>query len=113
MAGALVIIPGLLFLGTWVTMLLWNMLMPVIFGLTVITFWQALGLFVLARILFGGPPGGGHGRFPRKPRFKDREAWKDYMREHFADGFWGGSHDGRRPGPERPLSEEPDTELET
>lgn len=101
MAGALVIIPGLLFLGTWVTMSLWNVLMPAIFGLGIITFWQALGLIVLAKILFGGHPGGhGRGYFPRKPRFKDRQAWKDHMRERFADGHWGGDHDGRRPGPE-------------
>jgi len=33
-------------------MLLWNWLMPLIFGLTKITFWQALGVSVLCRILF-------------------------------------------------------------
>lgn len=38
---------------TFVLMFLWNWLMPVIFGLTVITFWQALGLFVLSKIFFG------------------------------------------------------------
>lgn len=37
-----------------VIMLLWNALMPVIFGLVTINFWQAIGLFILARILFGG-----------------------------------------------------------
>ena len=37
-----------------VIMLLWNWLMPAIFGLSVVSFWQALGLFILARILFGG-----------------------------------------------------------
>lgn len=36
-----------------VVMLLWNWLMPAIFGLIAINFWQAIGLFVLARILFG------------------------------------------------------------
>lgn len=35
-------------------MLLWNWLMPSIFGLAMINFWQALGILVLARILFGG-----------------------------------------------------------
>ncbi len=39
---------------TAVIMVLWNLLIPSIFGLGVISFWQALGLFVLARILFGG-----------------------------------------------------------
>src|SRR5579862_5614130 len=38
----------------YVTMQLWNWLMPALFGLHLITFWQALGLIVLTRILFGG-----------------------------------------------------------
>ncbi len=33
-------------------MLLWNWLMPEIFGLSEITFWQAIGLNVLCTILF-------------------------------------------------------------
>ena len=36
-----------------IVMLLWNWLMPNIFGFTAINFWQALGLFALTRILFG------------------------------------------------------------
>jgi hypothetical protein len=35
-------------------MLLWNALVPSIFGLAVINFWQALGLLALTRLLFGG-----------------------------------------------------------
>lgn len=34
------------------TMLLWNWLMPTLFGLKTITFWQAIGLNVLSGILF-------------------------------------------------------------
>ena len=34
-------------------MLLWNWLMPTLFGLVTITFWQALGICVFCRILFG------------------------------------------------------------
>ena len=46
---------------------LWNWLMPALFGLPAISFWQALGLLLLSRILFGGFLGrwrgsGGHGR---------------------------------------------------
>ncbi len=33
---------------------LWNWLMPMLFGLRQITFWQSLGLLVLCRILIGG-----------------------------------------------------------
>ncbi|MBK9190473.1 MAG: hypothetical protein IPM77_02660 [Crocinitomicaceae bacterium] len=38
---------------TATVMYLWNWLMPEIFGLTTITFWQALGILVLSKILFG------------------------------------------------------------
>lgn len=38
----------------WLVMLLWNWLMPQIFGLGKITFWQAFGLTVLGKIFFGG-----------------------------------------------------------
>jgi hypothetical protein len=34
-------------------MLLWNWLMPTIFGLTKITFWQAVGVNILSYMLFG------------------------------------------------------------
>lgn len=97
MLGALIIIPGLLLLGTWVTMLLWNALIPAIFGIGIITFWQAMGIIVLAKILFGGP----HGRpggFPRRPRYKDREDWKQHMREKFAEDNFGGRGPHGRPG---------------
>src|SRR4029453_15670303 len=42
-----------------VVMGLWNWLMPTLFGLRVITFWQALGVLVFSRVLFGrfGGPG--------------------------------------------------------
>ena len=41
-------------IGGGVVMLLWNWLVPPIFGWRVITFWQAVGLLALCRILFGG-----------------------------------------------------------
>jgi len=37
-----------------VVMLLWNALMPQIFALPTLNYWQAAGLMLLARILFGG-----------------------------------------------------------
>jgi hypothetical protein len=47
--GTLAII--LVLLG-YPVMLLWNWLMPQLFGLSEITFWQAIGLNVLCTILF-------------------------------------------------------------
>jgi len=38
----------------FVTMALWNWLMPALFGLARVGFWQALGLLVLSRVLFVG-----------------------------------------------------------
>ena len=47
-----------------VAMLLWNNLLPALFGISTITFWQAIGLLILSKILFGGFRGGhGHHRF--------------------------------------------------
>jgi len=37
-------------------MLLWNWLMPTLFGLPTITFWQAIGLNFLSAILFNKTP---------------------------------------------------------
>jgi hypothetical protein len=42
------------FLFGYVTMLLWNWLLPPIFNLPTITMWQALGLLLLSKILFSG-----------------------------------------------------------
>ncbi|MGE5492222.1 MAG: hypothetical protein ACM31P_13145 [Actinomycetota bacterium] len=50
---------------TWIVMQLWNCLLPDLFaGVSRIGYWQALGVLVLSRILFGGLRGGhlGHWR---------------------------------------------------
>jgi hypothetical protein len=45
-------------LVVWLVMMLWNWLMPAVFsGARVIDYWQALGLIVLSRVLFGGGRG--------------------------------------------------------
>ena len=41
-------------IGGVVVRLLWNWLLPPIFGWPQVTFWQALGMLALCRILFGG-----------------------------------------------------------
>lgn len=52
--GILVIAFLLDLLLAWPFMLLWNWLMPMIFGLTTLTFWQSFGLMLLASFLFKG-----------------------------------------------------------
>lgn len=64
-------------------MLLWNWLMPEIFGLPSISFWQAAGLLVLCKILFGGFGGAhhhGHGCHNHHSN-KLRERWENMTAE--------------------------------
>lgn len=42
------------FVGGEIVLHLWNWLLPSLFGWREITFWQAVGLLALCRILFGG-----------------------------------------------------------
>jgi len=64
---------------TFITMNLWNWLVPVLFLGPVITFWQALGLLLLSKILFGGFHGrrGGPGRHMRAHW---RSRWEEKMK---------------------------------
>ena len=69
------------FLGGTIVELLWNWLMPPLFGWRSITFWQAWGLLALCRILFGGF--GFHGGGQSHGRMTDRMA--DRMADRLAD----------------------------
>lgn len=59
-------------LGGWVVMQLWNGVLPAVFGWREVTFWQALGLLVLCRILFGGGAFSGAGRMHHRRRIEER-----------------------------------------
>lgn len=65
---------------TWIggelVKLLWNWLLPTLFGWPQITFWQAIGLLVLCRILFGGFRLGGHGSRRSRLRRRMEERWE-------------------------------------
>jgi Ca2+/H+ antiporter, TMEM165/GDT1 family len=53
-----------IFIFGWVVMHLWNGILPAVLGVSTITFWQALGILVLSKILFGGfKCGHGHSKF--------------------------------------------------
>ncbi len=64
---------GLIFLFGWVVMLLWNWLMPEIFGLKEITYWQGWGLLILSSILFKGFPSDNHDSGKRGDRRRRKE----------------------------------------
>lgn len=67
---------------------LWNALMPALFGLKAVTFWQGLGLLLLCRILVGGF-GRGHGhRFrPHRGMLRRWDSLSPEERERFRRGF--------------------------
>jgi hypothetical protein len=73
-------------LGGGVVMLLWNWLLPPLFGWREVTFWQALGLLALCRILFGGL--GRHGGHRPGSRWtpEEKERFRQRMRERFGLG---------------------------
>jgi hypothetical protein len=61
------------FLFGLVVKVLWNWLMPAIFGLGMITFWQAFGIVLLAKLLFSGfTHSHRHDDSRMERRFKDR-----------------------------------------
>jgi len=72
---------------TAAVMLLWNWLIPNLFGGKMINYWQALGLLVLVRVLTGlGKSGSQHFRY------KFRHGWhtmpedeKERLRQKFKD----------------------------
>lgn len=65
-------------------MVLWNWLMPCLFALPTITFWQAVGLLLLCKVLFGGFGGGHHGHHGHHGHChsnKLRERWENMTPE--------------------------------
>ncbi len=91
---AMIVLGGILFLlANYLLMHLWNWLMPDLFGVGTVTYWQALGLFILAKLLFGfGGGGKSKGGSSHKKKVKssnkctswrrDFDEWKHY------DQFW-------------------------
>ena len=77
-------------LGGEVVRLLWNWLLPPLFGWRLIGFWQALALLALCRILFGGF--GRHGFHRSNFRRRMDERWARMTpeeREKFRQSFRG------------------------
>jgi hypothetical protein len=88
--GTPIVLFGIAWLGIMglLTMGLWNVLMPAILRVPAISFWQALALFLLSRVLFGRFPGG---RWMRRSRYvrgwkeltpEERERFRQAMEPH-------------------------------
>ena len=71
------------FIGGEIVMHLWNWLLPPLFGWREVTFWQALGLLVLCRILFGGFGRGFQSSHSSRRTPEERERLRRAPRERF------------------------------
>ena len=83
-----ILISGLAILLGFIIMWLWNGLMPNIFGLPPLTYWQGVGLFILLKILLGGC-GGGSGKSSKKSKNEcNSSSKKDFSKWKHYDTFW-------------------------
>jgi hypothetical protein len=71
----IVIAPLAILVFGGVVMLLWNNVLSPVLHISIITFWQALGILVLSKILFGSFSGG---------RGMHRSGWRQRMQEKWA-----------------------------
>ena len=92
----LVMVAVVLGVVSFVVMSLWNWLVPPLFGGPALDSWDALGLLVLARLLFGGLRPHGRGRWGH-PWHHARAHWEQMTpeeRERFRSRFRGRCHHG-------------------
>jgi len=84
------------FLFGYFVMLLWNWLMPPLLHAGTINYWQAFGIVILAKILFGGVGGGHHDRGARDWRKKARrwDRWESGPGHLGWKGPWCWEDDG-------------------
>jgi hypothetical protein len=93
-----------IFIGGEVVLQLWNWLLPPLFGWHQVSFWQAVGLLALCRILFGGfgRHGSGHSNFRRRMKGRcdhmtpeERERFRQGMRARW--GFGPSTGESKQP----------------
>jgi basic membrane lipoprotein Med (substrate-binding protein (PBP1-ABC) superfamily) len=81
-------ITGLAILFGFIIMWLWNWLMPEIFGLPTLNYWQAVGLFILLKILLCSGGGSG-GKSSKKSKHEcDKDSKREFSKWKYYDKFW-------------------------
>ncbi|KQR91539.1 hypothetical protein ASG01_14185 [Chryseobacterium sp. Leaf180] len=96
----LILCPPLIFLGvSLIVKLLWNCILPEVLGVKSINFWQAMGILLLSKILFGGI-NGGFGRKIRNAKMQhfrsqsegmtdeEKEKFREVWKERCSSGFF-------------------------
>ena len=84
--GSIAVAAGFFLLGGWVVVWLWNWLMPVIFHIPTIGFWQAWGLLVLSTIFFKRMPSAAHASRERRRKLALRQKLRDFSDESHHGG---------------------------
>jgi hypothetical protein len=84
--GATMVVFAILFLTvfSYGVMRLWNWLMPALFGWHLVSYWQAIGILVLSKILFGGFHGRHRGQMHWRHRVRE---WEQRMSPEERDRF--------------------------
>ncbi len=77
-AGFTLMVIAAVFVFGFVVMSLWNGVLVPVLGISTVSFWQALGILVLSKILFGGFKGGHRGKWGGGPQ---KHMWGHEMRE--------------------------------
>lgn len=72
---------AMFFAVSGIVMWLWNALLPEILGVKSISFWQAMGILVLSKILFGGFHGKGWKHREKMEHFKRHDAFSNMTDE--------------------------------
>lgn len=101
--GGIILAVFLAFIFGYFVMLLWNWIMPLLFGLPEIDYWLAFGIIILSRLIFGGFGHGHHhksnhhdrfygSRFRNRcrPPFDKHNKWRhyeDYWKEEGEEAF--------------------------
>jgi len=92
--GGIILAVIFAFLFGYFVMLLWNWIMPALFGLPEITYWMGFGIILLGRLIFGNFGPGHHKRDDRRKRYYNSRCgsdkfgkWKDKKWQHY-ENFW-------------------------
>jgi hypothetical protein len=104
----LVFCTAFIMLFSFIVMSLWNGILPDVLGVKTITFWQALGILVLSKILFSGFGGFHHKKEQFRNRFRqkmldkfekmtpeEKQRFKDEWKTRCRGGWRGGPFNDR------------------
>lgn len=71
---------------SYLVMFLWNAILPDVIGVNTLSFWQAAGLLLISKILFGGF--GGHRKHKKHGPWKDKWMNMNSEERHEAKSRW-------------------------